>query len=230
MWKKTLTYNRPDPFNFFNGCLPQILPGPFLNTFSRLFFIPRGVIINWFRDLRELWFPRSVCELSFPEIFENLWENDCRRSSLVRGVTFCISSLFNFEFAIGNVTLGRVCNTVFIHKLSDVFRISEKDTWRCVYVNERRFRISIETKKSSLSGLRDIPHWRSYSLCKSFHCTKKVFHPADFVTFMEEILNVKLHILWSVCMKYRVWVFSFQIASFILRSNSCWLHCSLSQS
>ena len=71
-------------------------------------------------------------------------------------------------------------------------------------MNERRFRISIETKKSSLFGLRDIPHWRSYSLCKSFHCTKKVFHPADFVTFMEEILNVKLHILWSVCMKYRV--------------------------
>ena len=143
MWKKTLTYNRPDPFKFFNGCLPQILPGPLLNTFSRLFFIPRGVIINWFRDQRELWFPRSVCELSFPEIFENLWENDFRGNSLVRGVTFCISSLFNFEFAIGNVTLGRVCNTVFIHKLSDVFRIREKDTWRCVYVNERRFKISI---------------------------------------------------------------------------------------
>ena len=28
--------SRPYPLKFFNGCLPQILLGPFLNTFSRM--------------------------------------------------------------------------------------------------------------------------------------------------------------------------------------------------
>ena len=29
--------NRPYNFKFFKGCLPQILPGLFLNTLSRIF-------------------------------------------------------------------------------------------------------------------------------------------------------------------------------------------------
>ena len=29
--------SRPDPFKCFKDCLPQILPGPFLNTLSQLY-------------------------------------------------------------------------------------------------------------------------------------------------------------------------------------------------
>ena len=31
----TVCLSRPYPFRFFKGCLPQILLGPFLNTFSQ---------------------------------------------------------------------------------------------------------------------------------------------------------------------------------------------------
>ena len=34
--KDMVCLGRPYPFNFFKGCLPQILLGPFLNTLSHI--------------------------------------------------------------------------------------------------------------------------------------------------------------------------------------------------
>ena len=35
--EKVVNYFRKKPFNFFNGCFPQILLGPFLNILSHVY-------------------------------------------------------------------------------------------------------------------------------------------------------------------------------------------------
>ena len=40
----SLCSGRPYHFKFFNGCLPQILLGPFLNTLSQIIFANKGEV------------------------------------------------------------------------------------------------------------------------------------------------------------------------------------------
>ena len=45
-WSDMVCLNRPYPFKFFKGCLPQILLGPFLNTLSQMSRRRPGYLLN----------------------------------------------------------------------------------------------------------------------------------------------------------------------------------------
>ena len=51
LWKTALS--RPYPFNFYKGCLPQILLGPFLKTCTQMY-----VLVG-------LMFPTLRCKVTF---------------------------------------------------------------------------------------------------------------------------------------------------------------------
>ena len=49
LWKTAFKFclSRPYPFKFFKGCLPQILLGPFLNTWTHLLLFTLKFIQNF---------------------------------------------------------------------------------------------------------------------------------------------------------------------------------------
>ena len=46
IWRDMVCLSRPYPFNFFKGCLPQVLLVPFLNTCSHILFVAKILKTN----------------------------------------------------------------------------------------------------------------------------------------------------------------------------------------